>query len=104
MDEHAVRAEGHQRFEPEPHGILTRRAAHYRRHNGQAGDAPVEQRSVFGSDRDQHIRDSRVLDERSNCMAQDVSAPERQVLLWEWGAKSAALARSNHERIDQRHD
>jgi hypothetical protein len=44
-----------------------------------------------------------VLGERSDCMAQDIGAPERQVLLRQPAAKSTALTRRYYERVNRRH-
>jgi len=103
MDQDMVGAIGRQCFEPESNRILTGRATGDRRKHSQTGHRLVEQPPVFGPDHNRDICDPRVPGERSDCMAQDIGAAERQILLRQPAAKSTALTRRYYERVNRRH-
>ena len=103
MDQHAVGPIGCQRLEPEPNRILPGRAARNRRQHAQAGDGAVEQGPVLGTDRYQHPGDPRMAGERSDRVAQNTGAAEREILLGQGAAEPATLAGRDDEGVNGGH-
>ncbi len=104
MDQHPRRLALGQRFEAEPHRILSLRATGNRRQHGEAGGGLVENRAVLRPDHDEDTVHPWVRGKGRDHMSQDHAAAEVKILLRQRTAEAGAAAGGHDESIGRAHD